>query len=152
MPPVAPEDLDRPALDRRQADKLAALLRAILPHNPFLARKFAEAGLRPEDIRSPTDLMRLPFTTIDVICAGGAVLLSAKCRGSSTTRPFVVENHSRPSTVLQPAGCNPSEHFNVGKPSASPKVRKKISLNAPSAQRFNSALFTRMTPACELIQ
>lgn len=63
MPPVAPEDLDRLALDRRQDELLTALLRSILPHNPFQARKFAEIGLQSEDIRTPADLVRLPFTT-----------------------------------------------------------------------------------------
>src|SRR5262245_54429958 len=63
MPPAAPEDLDRPALDRRQAEKLTTLLRSILPHNRFQARKFAEPGLVPEAVRTPADLVRLPFTT-----------------------------------------------------------------------------------------
>src|SRR4051794_14070459 len=63
MPPVAPEDLDRSALDQCQAGKLIALLRSLLPHNPFQARKFAEAGLDSASIRSPADLVRLPFTT-----------------------------------------------------------------------------------------
>lgn len=62
MPLVAPEDLDRDALDRRQADKLSTLLRAILPHNQFQSRKVADAGLKPENIRTPSDLSRLPFT------------------------------------------------------------------------------------------
>src|SRR5438552_3702086 len=63
MPPVAPEDLDRPALERRQADKLTALLRSIVPHNRFQADKFTEAGLRPEDMRTLAGLVRLPLTT-----------------------------------------------------------------------------------------
>ncbi|MBI3409641.1 MAG: AMP-binding protein, partial [Planctomycetes bacterium] len=39
------------------------MLDAILPANPFVARKFVEAGLKRSDIREPSDLARVSFTT-----------------------------------------------------------------------------------------
>src|SRR5579859_530381 len=44
-----------PALESLQKERLAALFAAVLPHNPFYARKFAGADL--------ADFCRLPFTT-----------------------------------------------------------------------------------------
>jgi phenylacetate-CoA ligase len=38
-------------------------LAEVLPVNRFYIRKLAEAGLEPEDLASPDDLKRLPFTT-----------------------------------------------------------------------------------------
>src|SRR5262245_44185927 len=61
---AAEEDqLDRSHLTDLQRDRLRALLAEILPRNRFYADKFAAAGLSPSDIRSPSDLTRLPFTT-----------------------------------------------------------------------------------------
>ncbi len=55
----------RPAadLERLQARKLRALLAHAYRHVPFHRRRFMEAGVRPEDIRTPRDLARLPLTT-----------------------------------------------------------------------------------------
>jgi len=53
-----PEDAPRDALDRLQAERLAALARA-LAANPFYRAKFGG----PVDLRSPADLLGLPFTT-----------------------------------------------------------------------------------------
>jgi phenylacetate-CoA ligase len=53
-------DLSRADLDRLQAERLSALLSAILPHNRFYARKFA--GLDVKSLVFPRDLSRLPFT------------------------------------------------------------------------------------------
>lgn len=72
MPPVAPEDLDRPAIERRQTERLSALLRAILPHNRFHAARFAAAGLTANDLRTPADLTRLPLITKAVLLADQA--------------------------------------------------------------------------------
>jgi phenylacetate-CoA ligase len=60
---VLPEKLSRAELERLQCERLAALLRAILPANRFYARKFAAAGIGPDEIASPANLKRLPFTT-----------------------------------------------------------------------------------------
>ena len=63
MSGVLPEKLPRAELERLQCERLVALLRNILPANRFYALKFAAAGLQADDIRSPADLKRLPFTT-----------------------------------------------------------------------------------------
>jgi phenylacetate-CoA ligase len=55
------DDLTRPELTRLQAERLAALLKEILPRNRFYARKLA--GLAVESLSFPRDLARLPFTT-----------------------------------------------------------------------------------------
>jgi phenylacetate-CoA ligase len=59
----AVEFLNRDALAELQARKLRALLERVAPTNRFWARKLAEAGIRPEEIRSLDDLRRLPLTT-----------------------------------------------------------------------------------------
>ncbi|HWM86256.1 MAG TPA: hypothetical protein VNO33_10475, partial [Kofleriaceae bacterium] len=43
--------------------ELAALLRHAYQNVPFYRRRFDDAGLRPEDIRGPEDLVRLPVLT-----------------------------------------------------------------------------------------
>src|SRR6516162_5483312 len=63
------EDLGRAELGRLQQERLAALLRAVLPRNRFYARKLAAAGLSAEDLSGPADLARLPFTTKDELLA-----------------------------------------------------------------------------------
>jgi phenylacetate-CoA ligase len=72
MPAAHEEDLARPDLERMQAERLAALLAEVVPHNRFYARKFTEAGLTAASIRSPDDLRRLPFTTKDELLADQA--------------------------------------------------------------------------------
>jgi phenylacetate-CoA ligase len=63
MGAVFPEQLPRDELERLRCERLADLIRAILPANRFYARKFADAGLTPDEVCSPADLKRLPFTT-----------------------------------------------------------------------------------------
>ena len=46
-----------------QGDRLAELLKAIVPANPFWTRKLAAAGVDIRSIRSPDELRSLPFTT-----------------------------------------------------------------------------------------
>jgi phenylacetate-CoA ligase len=63
MAVVATEYLDRAALTELQGQRLRALLREVLPANPFYARKLAAASVAASEVRSLTDLPRLPFTT-----------------------------------------------------------------------------------------
>jgi phenylacetate-CoA ligase len=59
----AEDYLERPALTRLQWDRLRLLIAEILPGNRFYARKFADAGVKLDDLNAPADLARLPFTT-----------------------------------------------------------------------------------------
>ena len=53
----------RADLVRRQSEQLNALLDAVLPANSFYARKFANAGLTRQAIKTIEDHRRVPFTT-----------------------------------------------------------------------------------------
>ena len=69
MPVLAAERGTRGELESIQARRLSALLAEILPLNRFYIRKLAEAGLEPEDLTTPAELRRLPFTTKDQLLA-----------------------------------------------------------------------------------
>jgi phenylacetate-CoA ligase len=56
------DHLDRPALVEQQLIRLRELLREIIPSNRFYAQKLAAAGITPDDIRTPADFSRIPFT------------------------------------------------------------------------------------------
>jgi phenylacetate-CoA ligase len=62
----------RTELERHQFARLATLLAEVLPRNRFWQSKFIAAGLKPETIRAPHDLARLPFTTKAEILADQA--------------------------------------------------------------------------------
>lgn len=55
----------RSALTRLQERRLRVAVAHAYARSPFYRRKFKEAGVKPERIRTITDLVRLPFTTKD---------------------------------------------------------------------------------------
>jgi phenylacetate-CoA ligase len=57
------ETLDRAELERHQLQHLQYTVRRVAACVPFYEQKFAELGVKPDDIRSLADLRRLPFTT-----------------------------------------------------------------------------------------
>jgi phenylacetate-CoA ligase len=57
------ETIDRAALERLQLQRLQETVRRVAAQVPYYQRKFAELGVKPDDIRSLADLRRLPFTT-----------------------------------------------------------------------------------------
>ena len=57
------ETLPREALDALQLERLRGLVERVYTTVPFYRRKFEEQGYRQGDIRSLSDLSRLPFTT-----------------------------------------------------------------------------------------
>lgn len=57
------DDIGRAELADWQTQRLAHLLREIVPANRFYARKFHEAGIEIAALSLPDDLSRLPFTT-----------------------------------------------------------------------------------------
>ena len=56
------ETLSRSGIDALQSERLRATVRHCM-ESPFYKRRFAECGLTPDDIRTPADLYKIPFTT-----------------------------------------------------------------------------------------
>ncbi|PCN50315.1 phenylacetate--CoA ligase, partial [Candidatus Geothermarchaeota archaeon ex4572_27] len=50
-------------MKRLQLKRLKAQLKYVYEHSPFYRRKFDEAGVRPDDLKTLDDLRRFPFTT-----------------------------------------------------------------------------------------
>lgn len=57
------ETMARPELQALQLKRLQDTVRRMGRHVPFYQKKFAEAGVKPGQIRSLDDVRRLPFTT-----------------------------------------------------------------------------------------
>jgi len=60
----------------RQLRKVQELLRFVWAHNGFYRKRYAEAGLYPEDVRTLEDFARLPLLTKDDIRANPDALVS----------------------------------------------------------------------------
>lgn len=56
------EQSSRADIDRIQDERLAALVDAVIPANPFWTRRFEAAGLSAADVRTRDDLQKLPLT------------------------------------------------------------------------------------------
>ena len=59
------ECMDREELEQLQLERLEATLTRVYKNVPFYRKRFDEAGFVPDDLRSRSDLSRLPFTTKD---------------------------------------------------------------------------------------
>jgi phenylacetate-CoA ligase len=59
------EQKERKALQEMQLASLQNVLRRVYERVPFYRKKFSEAGVTPDDIRSLADIKKLPFTTKD---------------------------------------------------------------------------------------
>ncbi len=59
----ASETLERPTLAQLQLKHLQETVQRVAQRVPLYQGKFAEAGVKPEDIKSLADVRRLPFTT-----------------------------------------------------------------------------------------
>src|SRR5512137_400469 len=57
------ETLARPALEQLQLQRLQETVRRVTQRVPHYQQKFAERGLKADDIRSLAEVRRLPFTT-----------------------------------------------------------------------------------------
>ena len=57
------ETMPREALESIQLRRLQATVARVYNATPFYRRRFDEAGVAPADIRSLSDLQKLPFTT-----------------------------------------------------------------------------------------
>ena len=56
------ETMSRPEIEKLQLKRLQQTIRRCM-HSPFYEQRFDEAGLKPADIRSWDDLLKIPFTT-----------------------------------------------------------------------------------------
>jgi phenylacetate-CoA ligase len=56
------ETMPRDRLRLLQSERLSAIARYVHERVPFYRQRFDDAGIRPETVRSPDDLPRLPFT------------------------------------------------------------------------------------------
>ena len=56
------ETLPRPAIEALQLKRLQDVAKRVYERVPFYKRKFDEAGVKPNDIKSIDDLQKLPFT------------------------------------------------------------------------------------------
>jgi phenylacetate-CoA ligase len=69
LAPAAPDELDpeermsRAELEALQLERLQQTVRHVYEHVPLYTKKFDEAGVHPDDIRSLADVSKLPFTT-----------------------------------------------------------------------------------------
>ncbi len=58
----AMETMPRSDLERLQLERLRQVAGRVYERVPFYRRRFDEAGIRPDEIRSLADVARLPFT------------------------------------------------------------------------------------------
>ena len=56
------ETMTRPEIEKLQMERLQQTLQRCM-RTPFYKQRFAEIGLKPEDIHSLDDLQKIPFTT-----------------------------------------------------------------------------------------
>ncbi len=56
------ECLTREQIDALQVERLQATIRHCM-NSPFYKKKFEEMGIKPEDVKTPADVRKLPFTT-----------------------------------------------------------------------------------------
>ncbi|MCQ2396445.1 MAG: phenylacetate--CoA ligase [Lentisphaeria bacterium] len=54
--------LDRTELERLQLERLQRIVHHAYEHSPFYTKAFDAKGLKPEDIRTLSDIVKLPFT------------------------------------------------------------------------------------------
>ncbi|RPJ41539.1 MAG: hypothetical protein EHM19_11700, partial [Candidatus Latescibacterota bacterium] len=66
--------LPAPELERRQWGRFRRVLEHAYERSAFYRRRFGEAGIRPDDIRGPSDLARIPvLARADLVRAEGIV-------------------------------------------------------------------------------
>ena len=57
------ECMSREDMRKLQGERLAATVKRCYEKVPFYKKKMDELGIKPEDIRSVDDVVKLPFTT-----------------------------------------------------------------------------------------
>ncbi|MEA1910355.1 MAG: phenylacetate--CoA ligase [Spirochaetota bacterium] len=59
------EAMDITSMQKLQLERLKALVKRVYEKVPFYKKKFDDAGVKPEDIKTLADISKLPFTTKD---------------------------------------------------------------------------------------
>ncbi len=59
------ETADRATIEKLQTERLIDCVHRVYSHVPFYKKRFDEAGIKPEDIQSLSDLRKIPFTVKD---------------------------------------------------------------------------------------
>ena len=121
------ETLSRSEIDALQSERLRATVRHCM-NSPFYKKRFAACGLTPDDIRTPADLHKIPFTTKqdlrDTYPFGIASVPLEKCvrlhsSSGTTGNPTVVLHTARDldqwaeavARCLWMVGCRPDDVF-----------------------------------------
>ena len=121
------ETLSRSGIEALQSERLRATVRHCM-NSPFYKKRFAECGLTPDDIRTPADLYKIPFTTKqdlrDTYPFGIASVPLDQCvrlhsSSGTTGNPTVVLHSARDldqwaeavARCLWMVGCRPDDVF-----------------------------------------
>ena len=121
------ETLSRSGIEALQSERLRATVRHCMG-SPFYKKRFAECGLTPDDIRTPADLYKIPFTTKqdlrDTYPFGIASVGLDRCvrlhsSSGTTGNPTVVLHSARDldqwaeavARCLWMVGCRPDDVF-----------------------------------------
>ena len=121
------ETLSRSEIDALQSERLRATVRHCM-NSPFYKKRFAACGLTPDDIRTPADLHKIPFTTKqdlrDTYPFGIASVPLEKCvrlhsSSGTTGNPTVILHTARDldqwaeavARCLWMVGCRPDDVF-----------------------------------------
>lgn len=92
------ELFSRDEIAARQLENLRTTLRQAVKA-PFYAKRMAEAGLSPDNVRSPEDITKLPFTTKDdlraayphaLACVPKAEFVRMHCSSGTTGSPVAI--------------------------------------------------------------
>ena len=90
------ETADRAKLNNIQSERLLTLIRRVYNNNDFYREKFKKARVKPSDIKSIEDIVKLPFTSkVEMINGYPYGLLSVD-------KKYVVEIHSSSGTTTKP--------------------------------------------------
>lgn len=60
-----PKTLNKEEINEVQRIRLRSIIHKVYENSPYYHKLFKERGIRPEDIRSIEDLVKIPFTTKD---------------------------------------------------------------------------------------
>jgi len=98
----ASQYLPEAALLERQSRRLRRLCQFVYAHNAFQRRRFDEAGVRPDAIRSAADLLRLPVLTKSEIRAAGSRMLTDGFDADELMRAKTGGSTGQPMELLFP--------------------------------------------------